>query len=206
MNPKVDLYLEEGCGRCSLHRTPQCKVQSFPEELLQLRRIALECGLTEEFKWSQPCYTIEGKNVLLVTAFKEYTCIAFFKGSLLKDPFKMLTSPGKDSQSTRQIRITNVEDVLEKEDVIKSYIFEAIENEKKGLKIAFKKEPEPIPEELKDIFNLENEFKIAFENLTPGRQRGYMLFFSAPKQSKTRISRIEKCRPDILRGKGLHDR
>lgn len=206
MNAKIDIYLEDGCGRCSLYKTPQCKVHTWQEELKQLRRIVLEGGLQEDFKWSQPCYTFQKKNILLVTAFKDYATVAFFKGSLLKDPYQILVAPGKNSQAVRQMRFTNVATIFELEPVLKAYISEALELEKKGLKITFKKNPEPIPEELLQKFNKDPEFKNSFEALTTGRQRGYILYFSQPKQSKTRASRIEKCLENILIGKGLHDR
>lgn len=206
MNPKVDTYLEDGCGRCSFYKTPECKVNSWQEELMLLRSIALECGLSEEFKWKQPCYTWKNNNVLLVTAFKEYTAIAFFKGSLLKDTNNLLAKPGENSQATRQFRFTNVADIRKLEADIKAYIYEAIEVEKAGLKVSFKKELDPLPEELLNKFSEMPEFKTAFEALTPGRQRGYFLFFAAPKQAKTRETRIEKYMSHILSGKGIHDR
>ena len=206
MNHKVDLYLEEGCGRCTLYRTPQCKVHKWPEELKQLRRIVLECGLDEEYKWSQPCYMFQKSNILMVTAFKEYAALAFFKGALLADPNGILVAPGENSQSTRQVRFTNVNDIIEMESVLKAYIYEAIEVEKIGLKVNFKKKPESIPEELQSKFNEIPELKSAFEALTPGRQRGYILHFSQPKQSTTRNSRIEKCMEKIFNGKGMNDR
>ena len=149
MNDKVDIYLEEGCGRCSLHKTPQCKVHSWQEELKQLRRIVLECGLHEEFKWSQPCYMYETSNVLIVTAFKGYAALAFFKGALLEDPCGILVAPGEKSQSARLVRFTNIKDILEMESILKAYIYEAVELEKAGLKVHFKKNPEPIPGELR---------------------------------------------------------
>ena len=206
MNHQVDLYLEEGCGRCSFYKTPNCKVHRWPEELKQLRRIVLECGLQEEFKWSQPCYTYKNKNILLVSAFKEYAAVAFFKGSLLKDPYHILVAPGNNSQAARQARFTNVEDILEKELVLKATIDEAIDLEKAGLKVDFKKKPEPIPGELQQKFNEIPELKAAFEALTPGRQRGYILYFTQPKQSTTRMSRIDKSLEKIFSGKGINDR
>jgi uncharacterized protein YdeI (YjbR/CyaY-like superfamily) len=206
MNHQVDLYLEEGCGRCSFYKTPNCKVHRWPEELKQLRRIVLETGLQEEFKWSQPCYTYKNKNILLVSAFKEYAAVAFFKGSLLKDPYHILVAPGNNSQAARQARFTNVEDILEKEPVLKATIDEAIDLEKAGLKVDFKKKPEPIPGELQQKFNEIPELKAAFEALTPGRQRGYILYFTQPKQSTTRMSRIDKNLEKIFSGKGINDR
>ncbi len=205
MNPKVDIYLSEGCGRCSLYRTPQCKVHTWSEELQHLRRIVLAYGLTEEFKWSQPCYTFQNKNVLLVTAFKEYAVIAFFKGALMKDPNQILVAPGENSQAVRQARFTQVSDILEMEDILKAYVHEAVDLEKAGQKVKFEKNPEPVPEELLETLEGDPDLKAAFEGLTPGRQRGYILYFSAAKQSQTRLARIEKCREKILRGEGLQD-
>lgn len=202
---KVDTYLLEGCGRCEKYRTPQCKVQTWQNELIELRRIALESGLKEEYKWSQPCYTFEGSNIFLVTAFKEYAALAFFKGSLIKDSKKLLVAPGKNSQASRQFRFTNQKEILKLEPLIKAYIKEAIEIEKSGVKVEFKISPEPIPEELEEQFKKDHSLKLAFEALTPGRQRGYILYFSQPKQSKTRTVRIEKFKSKILEGKGFHD-
>jgi uncharacterized protein YdeI (YjbR/CyaY-like superfamily) len=205
MNPNVDLYLLEGCGRCSLYRTPECKVHTWSAELEQLRRIVLDCGLEEELKWSQPCYTFQKDNVLMVTAFKEYAAIAFFKGSLLKDTQRILIAPGTSSQASRQIRFTDVQKIIDMEETLKAFIYEAIEVKKEGLKVNFKKNPEPLPEELLQKFEGEPDFKSAFEALTPGRQRGYIIHFSQPKQSKTRISRIEKYMDKILKGEGFFD-
>lgn len=206
MNPHVDLYLEEGCGRCSLYNTPECKVHRWSQELVQLRRIILECELQEDYKWSQPCYVHDKKNILMLAAFKEYVCIAFFKGVLLADTEGLLIAPGENSQSSRQLRFTSVDEVLSKEAIIRAYIFEAIEVEKAGLKVNFKKTSMDIPEELQEAFEQNPDFKEAFESLTSGRQRGYLLHISSAKQSKTRISRIEKCMPNIFDGKGVDGR
>lgn len=207
MNPKVDAYLLDGCGRCELYGTLQCKVHKWPEELNQLRRIVLGCGLEEELKWSQPCYTLNGNNVLLLTAFKEYAALAFFKGALLKDIHLMLVSPGENSQAVRQLRFTDVAEILKKEDIIKSYILQAIEVEKAGLKVEFKKESElHYPDELVQKMDEDPVYKAAFEALTPGRRRSYVLHFSAAKQSATRVSRIEKCASKIFEGKGWNER
>jgi uncharacterized protein YdeI (YjbR/CyaY-like superfamily) len=205
MNPHVDTYLLDGCGRCDYYQTPQCKVHFWTEELVYLRKIVLDCGLVEEYKWSQPCYTVDGKNILIMTAFKEYAALAFFKGALLKDPQEILITPGRSSQAARQFRFTSVEEILEVEPFIKSYIREAVELEKTGKKVPFKKDPEPWPEELVQAFTDDPTLQAAFEGLTPGRQRGYILHFSQPKQSKTRIARIEKWTPKILQGKGMQD-
>lgn len=205
MNPKVDQYLLDGCGRCSLGGTPECKVHSWQNELKQLRRIVLDCGLTEELKWKVPCYTYQGQNVLLVSAFKDYACISFFKGSIMKDAHATLEKPGENSQAVRFLKFTDATRIVKMESTIKTYIFEAIEIEKAGLKVKFKKSPEPIPEELLVKFKVNPELKNAFEALTPGRQRGYILYFSGAKQSATRTARIEKYSGSILKGKGLHD-
>ncbi len=206
MNKTVENYLLEGCGRCPLGGTPDCKVHKWIQELKLLRKIVLECGLTEECKWGIPCYTFQNSNVLLVSAFKDYCAISFFKGSLLNDTEEILEKPGKNSQATRLIKFKNIEKVKEIEAEIKTFIYEAIEVEKAGLKVNFKKNPEPIPEELKKKFAGDQMLKSAFEALTPGRQRGYIIHFSAPKQSKTRESRIEKSVGKILNGEGLHDK
>lgn len=205
MNPKVDQYLLEGCGRCSLGGTPDCKVHSWQDELKHLRRIVLDCGLTEELKWKVPCYTYQGQNVLMVSAFKDYACISFFKGSLLKDTQAVLEKPGENSQAVRLWKFTDATRIVKMEATIRTYIFEAIEIEKAGLKVKFKNSPEPILEELLVKFKLNPELKKAFEALTPGRQRGYILYFSGAKQSATRTARIEKHSEAILIGKGLHD-
>jgi len=203
---KVDLYLEEGCGRCALYQTPNCKVRRWTAELNEVRRIILDCGLEEAYKWSQPCYMYKKSNILLVAAMKEYVVVAFFKGTLLADPQGILVSPGPDSQSIRQLRFTRVQEILEMESILKAYIFEALEVEKMGLKVEFRKTPASVPSELLDKFEEMPGLKSAFEALTPGRQRGYMLYFSQAKQSKTREARIEKYLGEIFKGKGLHDR
>lgn len=206
MNPTVDHYLAEGCGRCALGGTPQCKVHRWPKELAELRRIVQDCGLTEEIKWSIPTYTFQNNNVLVVAAFNEYASLSFFKGVLLQDEQNLLDKPGENTQSARIIKFTDVRKIVELEPVLKAYIFEAIEVEKAGLKVAFKAQPEPLPTELEQKFAENPELKTAFEALTPGRQRGYILHFSQPKNTQTRISRIEKCIPRILEGKGMMDR
>ncbi|MBA4462864.1 MAG: YdeI/OmpD-associated family protein [Nitrosopumilaceae archaeon] len=177
------------------------------EELKQLRTILLDCGLTEELKWGVPCYTFQNSNIVLMSAFKEYCALGFFKGALLKDANGILDKPGENTQAARQIRFTNVREIVEMEPVLKAYIDEAIEVEKAGLKVDFKKTLEfEIPEEFQNKLDEIPALKTAFEALTPGRQRAYLLYFSQPKQSKTRESRVEKCMPQILDGKGLHDR
>lgn len=206
MNKTVDNYLLEGCGRCPLGGTTDCKVHNWINELELLRMIVLDCGLTEECKWGVPCYTFQNKNVLIISAFKDYCSISFFKGALLSDIKGILEKPGKNSQASRLIRITNIERIIEIKDEIKTYIYEAIEVEKAGLRVEFKKNLDPIPEELEEKFKEDPILKSAFEALTLGRQRGYIIYFSAPKQSKTRESRIEKSIGRILNGEGLHDK
>ncbi|MBD8490620.1 YdeI/OmpD-associated family protein [Echinicola sp. CAU 1574] len=193
MNTKVDLFLE--------------KAQKWQNEMKLMRKIALDCGLTEDFKWMHPCYTLKGNNVVLIHEFKEYCAFLFHKGALLKDPENILIQQTKNVQSARQIRFTHIDDIVKQQTTIKAYIYEAIEIEKAGLVVEMKKTTEfDVPEELEDKFKETPSFKTAFEALTPGRQRGYLLHFSQAKQAKTRISRIEKAMPDIFEGKGLNDR
>lgn len=205
-NPLVDTYFTDGCGRCSLGGTPDCKVHRWDKELAILREIALSSGLNEELKWSVPCYTFGKKNIAIVGAFKEYATLSFFKGSLLLDEAKLLVSPGENSQSTRSFRFTDVSRILELEPYIKAYIHEAIELEKEGKKVPLKKTEEyTYPEELERKLEQDPALKKAFLSLTPGRQRGYLLYFSAAKQSSTREARIERSISRILEGKGIND-
>jgi uncharacterized protein YdeI (YjbR/CyaY-like superfamily) len=205
-NPKVDEYLVEGCGRCPRVGKPECKVNDWREELIELRRILLESALTEDRKWGSPCYTWENSNVVMLGAFRESVTVSFFKGVLLEDPHGVLKSPGENSQAARQFKFTNLDQILEIEPIIKDYIREAIEVEKADLKVEFKKNPEPIPEELEQKFIEDPNFEAAFYALTPGRRRGYILYFSGAKKTKTRVARIEKYIPLIFEGKGMHDR
>ena len=207
MNPAVDLYLAEGCGRCPLWQTPQCKVHDWQVELKALRPILLNCVLTEELKWKMPCYTFENNNVVLMSAFKEYCALSFFKGALLKDPQGILEKPGENTQAARLIRFTNVQQIVDLAPVISAYIAEAIAVEKAGLTVEFKQVDElAIPAELQDKFDDDPAFQMAFEALTPGRQRGYILHFAGAKQSSTRTSRIEKYTQKIFDGQGMYDR
>lgn len=205
MNPKVDLYFAAGCGRCPLGNTPQCKVHKWPEAMQTLRMIILDCGLTEELKWGVPCYTWQKSNILILSAFNDYCALSFFKGALLNDPSGVLSKPGENTQAARLVRFTNIQEVVALEPALKAFIYEAIELEKAGAKVAFKKSPEPVPEEFQQKLAEIPALKTAFEALTPGRQRAYILHFSAPKQSGTRMARIEKCMEQILNGKGLND-
>src|SRR5437870_5649610 len=191
-NPKVDAYLR--------------KSKKWREEAEKLRMIILECGLTEELKWGKPCYTFQKSNIVIIIALKEHCALMFCKGALLKDPKSILKKPGENTQAGRWIKFTNVREIVEMEAILKAYIHEAIEAEKAGLKVTFKKTTEfIIPEEFQKRFDEIPALKTAFDALTPGRQRAYILYFSAPKQSKTRESRVEKCMQQILNGKGLND-
>lgn len=204
-NTGVDKYLVDGCMRCPLGATPQCKVNFWQKELKQLRKILLESELTEDLKWKVPCYTYQGKNVVILSAFKDCCTLNFFKGALLKDPKQILEKPGENTQSGRVIRFTDTKQIRELQATITMYIREAIDLEKTGAKVEFKKNPEPVPEELQIQLNKSRNLKKAFESLTPGRQREYILNISSAKQSKTRAARVEKYMPLILAGKGLSD-
>jgi len=206
MNPQVDKYLVDGCMRCKFGGTPNCKVNNWAKELEELRKIVIKSALVEELKWGMPCYTVNNKNILMISAFKEYACISFFKGVLLKDKEKMLAAHGESSQSARMIKYTNTIQIKQQSSIIRAYIEEAIEIENSGKKVEFKKNPEPIPEELMVEFNKDLKFKKAFHELTPGRQRGYIIYFSQPKSTQSKLNRIEKCRENILNGIGLNDR
>lgn len=205
MNPEVDNYFIDGCGRCALGGTPDCKVNSWQDVLRELRLIILDCGVTEEIKWGVPCYTYQGGNVFTMSALKDYCAIGFFKGALINDSHNLLEKPGKNTHAARLIKFNSVEQIVNVEHQLRKYIQEAVEIEKAGLKVPAKKNSEPIPEELQVKLDNDPIFKEAFEGLTPGRQRGYILHISGAKQAKTRISRIEKCTPKIMEGKGLHD-
>jgi uncharacterized protein YdeI (YjbR/CyaY-like superfamily) len=191
MNPQVDEYLR--------------KAKKWQEEMEKLRMIILDCQLTEELRWGKPCYTFQKSNIVIIQGFKEYCALMFCKGALLSDPNGILKKPGENTQAARQIRFANVREIVGMAPILKAYIYEAIEAEKAGLKVDFKKNPEPIPEELQNKLDEIPALKTAFDALTPGRQRAYILYFSAPKQSKTRGSRVEKCMRQILNGKGLND-
>jgi uncharacterized protein YdeI (YjbR/CyaY-like superfamily) len=207
MTRDIETYFLSGCGRCSLGGTPACKVHQWEKELKLLRNIVSDCGLTEEVKWGQPCYTYRNQNVLLIGAFKESCLISFFKGTLLSDPMQILISQGEHVQGGRIIKFAHFSEILAMETTLKEYIYEAIEIERAGLKITLKKTSDyPVPDELVQKFEENASFKEAFYALTPGRQRGYLLHFSAPKQSITRTSRIEKSMPDIFNGRGMHDK
>lgn len=191
-NPKVDSILRH--------------TKQWHDEFESLRTIVLDCGLTEELKWYQPCYTLHNKNIVLIHGFKQYCALLFFKGALLKDPKHILIQQTENVQSARQIRFTSVPQIVKLKPVLKAYIKEAIEAEKAGRKVKLKKTADfKMPEELQKKLDQNRSLKAAFEALTPGRQRGYIFYFSQAKQSKTREARVERCIPQILSGKGLDD-
>jgi uncharacterized protein YdeI (YjbR/CyaY-like superfamily) len=182
------------------------KAKKWQEEFEKLRMIVLECGLTEEMKWGHPCYTFEKSNVVLIHGFKEYCALLFFKGALLKDAKGILVQQTENVQAARQIRFTSVQEIVKMKPILKAYIREAIKVEKAWLEVSYKKTSEfKMPEEFQNRLNEMPALETAFKALTPGRQRGYLLYFSAPKQSKTRQARVEKCMPKILNGEGLND-
>jgi uncharacterized protein YdeI (YjbR/CyaY-like superfamily) len=192
MNSKVDAFLS--------------KAEKWQEEFSKLRMIILDCQLTEELKWGVPCYMFQNKNIVLMHGFKEYCALLFVKGALLNDANAILIQQTENVQAGRQIRFTNTREIVEMEPILKAYIHEAIEVEKAGLKVNFEERAELVfPEEFQRKLDEDPALKAAFDALTPGRQRAYNLYFSAPKQSKTRESRVEKCRQQILNGKGLND-
>ena len=192
MNPKVDWYFE--------------KNEKWQKETRKLRTIILDCGLTEELKWGCPCYTYESSNVVLIHVFKEYCAVLFFKGALLADPDGILVQQTENVQAARQVRFTNIKEVKERERILKTYIYEAIEVERAGLQVKLKKTKDfKIPEEFQTKLDKMPSLKKAFDSLTPGRQRGYIFHFSQPKLSKTREARVEKYLKQIISGKGLDD-
>lgn len=192
MNPKVDFYFDES--------------KKWQKEQEQLRSIVLDCQLTEDLKWGVPCYTLQGKNIVLIHEFKEYCALLFFKGALLNDTNGILIQQSKNVQAARQIRFTNLDEIIDQKTILKNYIYEAIEVEKSGLQFKLKTTAEfSVCDEFQNKLVEIPTLKTAFEALTPGRQRNYLLHFSTPKQSKTRESRVEKCISQILIGKGLND-
>ena len=191
-NPEVDWFFD--------------KDTKWQQEYAALRAIVLDCGLTEELKWGQPCYTLKTKNIVLIHGFKDYCALLFFKGALLKDPHGILIQQTENVQATRQIRFTDVREIADVERIVKTYVYEAIEVEKAGLKVSMKKTSDfTVPEEFQAKLDGNPALKKAFDALTPGRQRAYLFYFSQAKQSKTRVARVEKYIPKILTGKGLED-
>lgn len=192
MNAKVDTYFSQ--------------LTKWKPELEAMRQILLDCGLVEEFKWRTPCYTYNNNNMIIIGGFKESCVMSFLKGVFMRDDHKLLASPGENSQTARLVRFTSVSQVIELEPILKTYIYEAIEIEKSGIKLDPEKKPELVlVDELLAMMSTNSEFKIAFENLTPGRQRAYNMHFTSAKQSETRTSRIQSYMPRIMKGKGMND-
>ncbi|SDR10297.1 Uncharacterized conserved protein YdeI, YjbR/CyaY-like superfamily, DUF1801 family [Chryseobacterium soldanellicola] len=192
MNPKVDFFFNQA--------------KQWQKEFEKLRTILLDTGLEEDLKWGCPCYTYHGRNIVLIHGFKEYCALLLFKGALLQDTDKILIQQTENVQAARQIRFTKLQEIVDLEKIIKNYVYEAVEVEKSGVKVEMKKTKEfEMPEEFQLKLDENSVLKEAFETLTPGRQRAYLLYFSSAKQSKTRESRIEKYIPEILQGKGIND-
>jgi len=192
MNPKIDEFLSNA--------------KNWQDEMAKLRAICLDCGLTEEFKWYQPCYTFQNRNIVIIGELKESCALSFFKGALLYDAERILVAPGENTQSGRWVKFTSVREITEMEPILKAYIYEAIEVEKAGAKVVLKKTSDyPVPEEFQTQLDAMPALRAAFDNLTPGRQKAYLLHFAQPKQSKTRALRVEKWIPQILIGKGIND-
>jgi uncharacterized protein YdeI (YjbR/CyaY-like superfamily) len=191
-NPMVDAFVKQETA--------------WPEATKKLRALALAFPLVEELKWGKPCYSYEGHNVVIIQGFKEYCALMFCKGALLKDPHHLLVKPGENTQAARQARFTHAREITPLAAILKEYIREAIAAEKSGLQVTYKKITDhAIPEEFQTVLQKNRAAKAAYESLTPGRQRAYLLYFSAAKQSATRTARIEKCLPKILKGEGLND-
>ncbi len=205
MTTQIDLYFAEGCGRCPLGGTPHCKVHTWQEVLQHVRALPLACGLVEEVKWGVPCYTQQGKNIVTVSALKDCVVLGFFHGASLPDPDGLLVKQGANSQVGRIIRFTEARQVSRLKPKVISYIKAAMALAQNGQKPRASKPTERVPTELEEAFSKTAGLQKAFLALTPGRQRGYLLYFSAPKQSATRKARIEKCIQPIFEGKGMHD-
>lgn len=205
MTKSPEIYFLEGCGRCSLGGTPDCKVHRWTQELQLLRSIILDCGLEEVAKWGVPCYMYGKSNVLVLSALKDTATIGFMKGALLDQTSYLLVEQTGTENVSRVLRFTSLEQIVDNEAEIKALIYQAIEVENQGLKVAPKKSKELLPEELEHAFVQNPQLKDAFYSLTPGRQHGYLLHFNQAKQAATRASRIEKCSEKILRGEGMHD-
>jgi len=205
-NTNVDSYLRDGCGRCDRYQTPECKVHRWTDVLVALREIVLETELVEEMKWGQPCYTLDGQNVLMVTAFKNYCVLSFFKGVALTDDAGLLAAPGPNSRYVRRLEFTSLEEVMELRQDALRLINEAIELEREGIEVEPSGGPEPMPIELQQRLAGDPDLERAFDELTPGRQRSHILYVSGAKKADTRERRVERCVPKIVAGKGFHER
>ncbi len=206
LNTEVGLYFANGCGRCPRGGTPECSVRFWPTELALLRKIVLQSGLTETVKWGVLCYTWEQANIAILGAFREYCSLSFFKGALLNDPRGILEKPGENTQAARLVRITTIKQIRLWKSDLEAFLQQAIELERAGTKVECDAKSNLVfPIELEQQFVALPVLRTAFAALTPGRQRGYILHFTGAKQSQTRKSRIEKCIPQILEGRGMHD-
>jgi uncharacterized protein YdeI (YjbR/CyaY-like superfamily) len=202
----VDSYLAEGCGRCDKFQTPDCKVHLWTAPLVELRALLKGAGFGEELKWGQPCYTFEGKNVVMLVAMREYVALSFLQGTLLADPAGLLEAPGPNSQAVRYLRFTSAEDLGEKRAIAEAFVEAAKVLARSDAKVEFARAPEPVPEELQAVLDADPAVAAAFAALTPGRRRSHILHVSGAKQAASRRSRAEKCVPKILAGQGFLDR
>lgn len=205
-NTSVDAYLQDGCGRCERYQTPQCKVHRWTDALVALRALLLETELVEEMKWGSPCYTLDGKNVVMITSFLDFCALAFWKGVLLADPNSVLEAPGPNSRVIRQFRFTSAARVEANEEAVRGFLKQAIELERSGAKVETGGIPEPMPDELLVVLDGDPEVRAAYDALTPGRQRSYILHVSGSKNEATRAGRAERCVTKILAGKGFNER
>ena len=204
-NTSVESYLAEGCGRCKLFQTPECKVHLWTDGLIELRKILLESGLDEDMKWGSPCYSLNGQNVVMLTSFREHFALGFFKGAALPDVGGELASPGPNSRFLRRLSFTSFDDLMARRQRAVDFIKQAIKLERAGIEVD-PGETEPMPIELEQRLAADADLQAAFDSLTPGRQRSFILYVSGAKQSATRESRAERCEPKIYAGKGYNER
>lgn len=202
----VDSWLTDGCGRCEHYRTPACKVHLWTDALLALRERLQASGLIEEMKWGSPCYTLDGKNVVMLTAFRDRCALGFFKGALLTDDEGLLRRAGPSSQAARELRFTTVDEVRAQAAAIDRLLAEAVAVERSGAKVAFDPALEPVPDELRERLDTDPALREAFDALTPGRRRSHVIYVSGAKQPATRAARVERCAPKILAGQGFQER
>lgn len=201
-----DVWLTDGCGRCDLYQTPDCKVLRWTAPLLALRALVRASGMVEEMKWGSPCYTLDGQNVVMIGALKDACVLSFFKGALLVDPTGSLEAPGPNSQAARQLKFRSADEVTRRAADIAALLAQAIDVERSGRKVEFARSPEPVPDELAAALDADPAVRAAFDRLTPGRQRSHILHVIGAKQASTRADRARKCVPKILAGKGFLDR
>jgi uncharacterized protein YdeI (YjbR/CyaY-like superfamily) len=204
-NTSVESYLEDGCGRCDKFKTPECKVHDWAEPLVALRDLLRETELVEEMKWGSPCYTLGGKNVVMIVARTDYCALSFFKGSALDDDEGLLERPGPNTKHGRLLKFRSAQDVSDLGQQARDFVRQAIEVQRSGKELP-KTEREPVPAELQQKLDDDADFRQAFEALTPGRQRSHILYVGGAKQSKTRVRRVERCVPKVMAGKGYNER